>query len=156
MKKPSALLWSRGYGRNEIDDLLAKGKIDETWLICPFGNAERAVPFSRFLKDTSVFSRMAKMESVASSSVERPVLRTWGKWLVGIAAVYMLVGRKIVRHLFPHWSDQGLGPDQLAVLIPFWTIGSLGILMWIFGAAQQKSRISQAIRQARADIIAGR
>lgn len=154
VKQPAKVLWSREYWIEDIREQLKMRKIDEDYLICPFGEAIRAVPLSLFLKDEQVFKRMVTAEVEAKAQVEKPPARIWGKWLIGIFVTALVIGRIVVRVFFPGQIGAGIGSAQLLILVPIWTIGALGLSFWTIGYWQQEARVKLAMADARRDVIA--
>lgn len=57
LKSKKAWLWSTDHSLEAIREKLADGKIDGDWLVCPLGEAERAVTVSQFIDRPSLFDR---------------------------------------------------------------------------------------------------
>lgn len=55
LKKPKSLFWRTDYSLAEVQKKLAVGKITGDWLVCPLGEAERAVPVSEFIARPAMF-----------------------------------------------------------------------------------------------------
>jgi len=60
LKKPKAFFWSTNHSFPEIQEKLAKGKVTEEWLVCPLGEAKRAVTLSELIARPALFEAIAK------------------------------------------------------------------------------------------------
>jgi hypothetical protein len=49
IKKRGGWLWSTGHTRQQVERKAVKGTIDGGWLVCPHGEAERAISVAEFL-----------------------------------------------------------------------------------------------------------
>jgi hypothetical protein len=54
IKAPNALLWKTGYTETQVVEFYERGKMKEDWLICPLGEAGKAIPMAQFLKDRAI------------------------------------------------------------------------------------------------------
>lgn len=55
LKKPSAWFWSTGHTRSDIVRKVANRRIDGHWLVCPHGEALRAISVNEFLAKPDFF-----------------------------------------------------------------------------------------------------
>ena len=55
LKKPGAWLWSTGHTRSDIVRKVANRRIDGHWLVCPHGEADRAIAVNEFLAKPDIF-----------------------------------------------------------------------------------------------------
>lgn len=59
IKKPKGLLWRTNLSFEDIQSWVANGKAAGDWLVCPVGEASRAVAVSEFLDDPSILAAAA-------------------------------------------------------------------------------------------------
>lgn len=114
IRKPGAWFWKTGITREDVERRLASGHITEEWLICPLGQAHRAVELSRFIADPDVFAPNAAANEAGpdgepAAPLEKPLGIPRRHDLDALRATAMLLG--IVLHA------------QLAyVTFPFWPV----------------------------------
>ncbi|MBL8798738.1 MAG: hypothetical protein JNM56_32900 [Planctomycetia bacterium] len=60
-------------------------------------------------------------------------LKKVGGYMVGLCLACLVIGRAIVRMAFPEMIGQGLTPTTLSILIPIWSLGIIGVLLWLAG-----------------------
>ena len=156
VKHPDALLWKGKLTRAEVLARLDEGRVDREWLVCPFGSAERAVPVNRFMDDPDVFLRQYRREAEADAarraivaSIEEPALLRAGKTLIGAFFLCLVIGGATVQVFFPQMRGAGFTPTTLAILIPIWSVGGIGLLTAALGWVQHRWRIREALRTAR-------
>lgn len=65
IKKPTSLLWKLSYETEKVLELHSAMKIDDTWLICPSGEADRAITLREFVKNTQLFELQDAERSTA-------------------------------------------------------------------------------------------
>ena len=56
IKAPGAVLWRTGVTEEEIRKQVDEGSVTGEWMICPLGEAGRAVTVEEFLADQSIFA----------------------------------------------------------------------------------------------------
>lgn len=67
IKKAQSMFWKLNHTTERVTELHEAGKIDASWLICPNGEAERAIPVGVFLENSKTF----ELENSARSSDAR-------------------------------------------------------------------------------------
>lgn len=55
LKKSGGLFWRTNVTREQVIQDLEASKIDGNWLVCPVGEADRAIPLRKFAADPNVF-----------------------------------------------------------------------------------------------------
>lgn len=60
LRKQKAHAWSTNHSLQEIQEKLANGKITGDWLVCPLGEAARAVPVAEFIACPTLFESVPK------------------------------------------------------------------------------------------------
>lgn len=66
-------------------------------------------------------------------------LKTLGGYMVGLCLICLIIGRLIVRILFPEVRGQGIPPGMWFVLIPIWSIGLIGLVLLLVGWVRGKA-----------------
>lgn len=61
-----------------------------------------------------------------------------GKYLMGLCFLMLIIGRVVARIFFPESQGKGVTNGLLMILIPIWSIGIAGLLMFIVGWSQEK------------------
>lgn len=64
LKKPGAWFWSTGHTRGDIVNKVANLRIDGQWLVCPHGEANRAVAVREFLARPDIFGSVESLTGV--------------------------------------------------------------------------------------------
>lgn len=54
IKSPSALLWKTGYTEEAIKGDVQAGRVAGDWLVCPLGDAAKAVTIAEFIANPSI------------------------------------------------------------------------------------------------------
>ncbi|WP_145056166.1 hypothetical protein [Lignipirellula cremea] len=152
------MLWSGQHAPSKIDELLAQGKIEENWMICPLGRSDQALEVRQYLQDRHVFARMEKQEAAdraaekaVRKAVPKPRLKIWGEYLFGITCAYAVIGRILSRFLFSRELIQAWGPLHYLLLIPLWALGVATIVLWLTGCVQHQLRANAAVKKLRSD-----
>ena len=60
LKKPQSWWWKTDLSLEGVKELLEAGRITADHLICPIGEADKAMPLSTFLEDTTIFDPKVK------------------------------------------------------------------------------------------------
>ena len=55
LKKPTHWLWRTNFSREQVLQRVKDMEIDEDWLICPLGAADRAITVGEFVSDPNAF-----------------------------------------------------------------------------------------------------
>ena len=71
LKKPKHWLWRTNFTREQVLERLDERKISEDWLICPLGEAAKAVPVADFAADPSLFEAYESPSSRGSAEATR-------------------------------------------------------------------------------------
>ena len=73
IKPPSAFLWKTGYTEAKIRSFLEGGRITGDWLVCPLGEAARAVTITEFIDNPSILIELNDVPCERSSGfAEKP------------------------------------------------------------------------------------
>jgi len=67
IKPPGAFLWKTGYTEVKIRSCLQSGRITGDWLVCPLGEAARAVTVTEFIDNPSILNELNDVPSERSS-----------------------------------------------------------------------------------------
>jgi hypothetical protein len=67
IKPPGAFLWKTGYTEVKIRSCLQGGRITGDWLVCPLGEAARAVTVTEFIDNPSILNELNDVPSERSS-----------------------------------------------------------------------------------------
>ena len=62
-----------------------------------------------------------------------PGVVRWGQWLIRISLLCLTAGSVSVKLFFPQLPGRGLDVVALAILVPIWAIGLVGILLLLVG-----------------------
>ena len=123
VKKPRALLWKTGYSLTSVQDLIDKDRLDQNDLICPFGEAERAITINDFLANTSIFDRSeSKPNFVEEVDVPKHARVIKSGWILFICASLAL--------LLVSFFLVGVTPHDI-VSEPRGFIMFIGVIKWI-------------------------
>jgi MFS family permease len=71
---------------------------------------------------------MAKPQDVKPGELRRAI----GAGFVAVSIFLMFISRLGVAVFVPEFSDGGLTDDKTKVLLPVWTIGIIGIILWLW------------------------
>lgn len=123
IKRSDAWLWKTNLPFEEVVSRWADGTISYDWLVCPQGEAHRAVPIEEFVNDPRIFARKRREEAAQ----ER-------EYNARIAAVpeptLLLIGKTVAK-------------------IPIWPLNGLGVAVASAGWIQHQFRIRGMIRRER-------
>lgn len=152
IKHPNAWLWQSNLKRADVVSRLETNQIFRDWLVCPQGLADHAVTVGQFVDDPTVFERHERQRRQIIAAVEKPLLLTRGEQLIQLFCICLMVGGATVNIFFPHMLGAGLTPTTLAILIPIWSIGGIGVVAWILGRFQHAYRVRVALKRMRSQV----
>jgi hypothetical protein len=62
-----------------------------------------------------------------------PAIIRLGRWLLGACITALVIGNIVSRKVFPERQGKGLDATILAILIPIWSLGIVGIVLLLVG-----------------------
>jgi hypothetical protein len=99
IKRSDAWFWKTNLPFEEVLSRWADGAISYDWLVCPQGEAHRAVPIEEFVNDPRIFARQRREEAAQE--------REYNARVAAIPVPELLkIGKTLVK--FP-WPLSGLG-----------------------------------------------
>lgn len=156
IKRRDAWFWAGELTQEEVIARYSDGRITLEWLVCPRGCADRAITIAQFIGDPELFERQDRLRADMEqhrksivSSVEKPRLIRRGTSLLRLFYVYRVMAEPIVEIFFlpePN-TDNRMTPMILAILVPMWIIGLVGLLCWIVGLVQHRLSIRKALTE---------
>lgn len=137
IKKKSAVFWSSDNSLQDIREMLSKGRIAEDWLVCPQGEANRAVLVSELIARPDLFEPMAPVVSLGTDdvaeqeqsplafldAVRRRTCYSALREMIGIGAALSIIGIVILAAL-----EVALGLQNHVIVI---VVGVLGCFLVI-------------------------
>lgn len=148
IKRPGGWFWTGKLTREQALEEARGGRLPGDWLICPLGAANKAISVAAFLGDPEALDRREKQEidqelrrRAFAKSYPWPWLLTAGVRMFLACIACLMIGRATVSMFFPHLKGDGIPPAMLAILIPIWTLGGLGLIFAAFGWIQRGIRI---------------
>jgi hypothetical protein len=154
IKRSNAWLWSGKLTRDEVLARLEKDRLGRDWLICPLGCANRAVTLGQFVDDPAIFLRLEQQHAQRqdlrrsiAASIEKPLLLKIGQQLIGLSILCLVIGGAIVKLFFPQMRGDGLTPTDLIILIPIWSMGGIGLVLWIIGCVHHRHRVDATLQR---------
>jgi type IV secretory pathway TrbD component len=68
-----------------------------------------------------------------------------GERLLHLFVLCLMIGGATTKIFFPEMLGAGLTPTTLLILIPIWSLGGVGLLLWIVGWLQHQYRIRASL-----------
>jgi hypothetical protein len=65
--------------------------------------------------------------------------RQVGGTMFSLCLVLLLIARAVTRTFFPELRAHGLTPGMLLLMIPIWSIGVIGALLWLVGCLRGRT-----------------
>jgi hypothetical protein len=81
-----------------------------------------------------------KPQDARPSELQRAV----GAGFVAVSLFLLLIGRFVVAVFFPEFTEGEFSSDKVKVLLPVWTIGIVGIILWLWPSRSRDSRSKEA------------
>ncbi len=111
IKKPSAMFWTTNRTREEVESDVHAGRIGKDWLICPLGEADRALTIDAFMKDSSLLKPKVFTHSEEPDHPPLPASTTSGlpgsevDAVKGVVCGEAIMDTSVIRELAANWSD---------------------------------------------------
>jgi hypothetical protein len=71
------------------------------------------------------------------SDLKSDRMMTTGKWSFVACILCLIAGRVVVRTFFPESQGTGISPVALAILIPIWSLGAVGLGLMVMSKVRR-------------------
>lgn len=142
IKRTDDWFWKTDLTFEELQKRIHENQINYDWLVCPQGASDRAITIREFLHDPRIFHQqeleIASRERARGKPENTPLTKL-GLNLLGVCFLCLAIGRVVVMIVFPGPRNEMPLP-LLIVLIPIWTIGAIGLVVYLVGLILWKFR----------------